>query len=96
MTANELIQKANELADKRHAATRPFVNGKGFITNAKAYQQAEANNPTEAEFNNVICQSTLFVSHTSNESHYQNRFYFRKPNGNRTNFSKAKAIEILN
>ena len=95
MKTIQLIEKANELADKRHQATRPYVSERGFITNSEAYQQAEANNPVEAEYNNIICQSTLFVSHTGNQAHYQNRFYFRKPNGKRTNFSKAKAKEIL-
>ena len=95
MTTTQLIEKANELAIRRYEATRPYISDRGFIIDMPAYIKAGKDNPTEAEYDNVICQSTLFVSRTTSKTHYQNRFYFRKPNGKRTNFSRAKAKEIL-
>jgi len=88
MTTNNLIEKANKLAQQRvDCFTEDCVIG------SEAYDRAVTkmhNISSFAEYHGVICEST--VNFKGNTLYYSNRFYVRKEDGNRGIFSKSKSV----
>ena len=71
MTANELTSHANKLADNYSNAYDNLINKLGFKDGLSQWNKVHVNYPDSAEFNGVICESTVcFKGHTR---YYQNR-----------------------
>lgn len=93
-----LIQSANELATRRAECFGPdcFDSiGRAFVGSPqyrKAINDSKAI-PAYAEIAGVICESTICFK--GNSTYFQNRFYFRKPNGKRGSFSLEKSIALI-
>jgi len=88
MTTNDLINLANIQADKRADC---FTDD--CIIGSELYEKAVEKMhtiPSFAEYKDIICESTKCFK--GNTVYYSNRFYILKPDGNRSTFSKAKAI----
>lgn len=91
MTTNELILLANIQADKRDDCLSDNLE-----FNSKEYHDAIERMhtiPSFSEYKGVICESTKCFKGKS--VYYSNRFYIRKPDGNRGTFSKAKSIKAI-